>query len=85
MKPLQLVADSLLHFFFPHICSGCGSDSLSKDSSLCIHCLNTLPETGFGMQAGNPIEKKFWGRMPVSFGMAQYYFTSQSLLQKLMH
>ncbi|MBN8878595.1 MAG: hypothetical protein J0I32_13705 [Sphingobacteriales bacterium] len=50
-----------------------------------MRCIERLPATGFEIQADNPVEKKFWGRMPLQYGMAQYYFTPQSLLQHLMH
>lgn len=85
MSLLTTLTDALLHFCYPHICNGCGTDVLSKDSTLCLRCINNLPETGFEIQPDNPIEKKFWGRLPVQYGMAQYYFTPQSLLQQLMH
>lgn len=79
------LGQSFLHLLFPHICSGCGSDLLSKDSFLCLHCIQALPETGFAKHASNPIEKKFWGRLPVQFAMAQYYFSRESLVQHLIH
>lgn len=85
MQALRLIAESLLHFCFPHICNGCGSDMLNRHSTLCLRCIEQLPSTGFSTQPDNPVEKKFWGRIPVHFGMAQYYFTSQSLLQRLLH
>jgi hypothetical protein len=85
MFHLSEIPEALLHLFFPHICNGCGSDMLNKESSLCIRCIERLPATGFEIQADNPIEKKFWGRMPLQHGMAQYYFNPQSLLQHLMH
>ena len=52
---------------------------------LCMHCLSEMPETNFHMHANNPIEKKFWGRLPLASGTAQYYFTKESLMQHLMH
>jgi len=85
MIHLRELSDSVLHFLFPHICSGCGSDMLSRQSSLCIRCMERLPATGFERQADNPIEKKFWGRIPLQYGMAQFFFTPQSLMQHLMH
>lgn len=85
MQLLRSITEALLHFCFPHICSGCGSDQLNKDSALCLRCLNDLPETGFGSHSGNPVEKKFWGRLSISCAMSQFYFTPQSLLQRLMH
>jgi ComF family protein len=44
-----------------------------------------MPETNFEMYGGNPVEKKFWGRIPVNEATAQYYFTRESLMQHLMH
>lgn len=37
------------------------------------------------MHANNPVEKIFWGRLPVTHATAQYYFTQGSLIQHLLH
>lgn len=79
------IKDSLLHFFFPHVCAGCGNDQLPADSQLCLRCLERLPETRYEFHPGNPVEKIFWGRLPLVAATAQFYFTKESLLQKLMH
>jgi ComF family protein len=44
-----------------------------------------LPETGFESHPDNPVEKKFWGRIGLEHATAQYYFTRESLIQRLMH
>jgi ComF family protein len=85
MIAISEIRDSLLHLFFPHCCSGCGSDLLNEETLLCIHCLSQLPETNFHLHANNPVEKKFWGRLPLVSATAQYYFTKESLMQHLMH
>lgn len=77
--------NSILHILFPHVCDGCGSDIINEDSSLCMKCIAGLPETNFHLHANNPVEKIFWGRLPVICATAQYYFTKESLLQRLMH
>ncbi len=79
------IKDSLLHLLFPHVCSGCGSDLLGKESMLCMRCMEAMPETNFELHEGNPVEKKFWGRLPIVSATAQYYFTRESLMQHLMH
>lgn len=71
--------------FFPHICVGCGSDLLENDQTICIQCYSKLPETGFSAHPNNPIEKIFYGRLPVKEAMAAYYFTKSSVLQRLVH
>jgi ComF family protein len=79
------IRDSLLHLFFPHNCSGCGTDLLNEETCLCLRCFSQLPETNFHFHANNPVEKKFWGRLPLVSATAQYYFTKESLMQHLMH
>jgi ComF family protein len=85
MIAISEIQDSLLHLFFPHSCSGCGSDLLNEETFLCLRCLTQLPGTNFHLHANNPVEKKFWGRLPLVNATAQYYFTKESLMQHLMH
>lgn len=85
MISIKEIKDSFLHLLFPHVCCGCGSDIISKESILCIRCIDAMPETNFELHAGNPVEKKFWGRINLDQATAQYYFTRESLMQRLMH
>lgn len=85
MPLLKEIKESLLHLAFPHVCEGCGTDNLQADHLLCLRCLSSLPATNFHLHANNPIEKIFWGRIPVSCATAQYYFTKESMMQHLMH
>jgi len=79
------IKDSLLHLLFPHICAGCGTDNLGNKDILCLHCMVSLPETHFERYANNPIERKFYGRIPLHAATAQYYFSRDSILQHLVH
>ncbi|MBD0279134.1 MAG: ComF family protein [Flavisolibacter sp.] len=85
MSLLREIKDSLLHLAFPHVCEGCGSDLLERRHSICLNCHAALPETSFHLYPNNPVEKMFWGRLPVIHATAQYYFTKESLMQRLMH
>lgn len=80
-KPLH----ALLHLFLPHQCAGCNSDIISREQVLCMHCINRLPLTHFHMHANNPIEKIFWGRIPVTNAASYLYFSKDSLLQRIVH
>jgi ComF family protein len=82
---LTIIKESLLHLAFPHVCAGCGSDQLSRESLLCLDCLSSLPETSFHLHGNNPVEKIFQARLPLTHATAQYYFTKGSLMQRLMH
>jgi len=85
MSIVNEIKDALLHLLFPHICAGCGTDHLGHKDNLCLHCMTTLPETHFERYENNPIERKFYGRIPVHAATAQYYFSRNSVLQRLVH
>src|SRR3954447_24252493 len=74
-----------IHLFFPHVCVGCGSDVLDNCHQLCLQCTSQLPETNFFSQPGNPVEKKFYGRMQVRNAGAGYFFTKDSLIKTLVY
>jgi ComF family protein len=85
MITLKEIKDSFLHLLFPHVCAGCGSDLLNEESLICIRCIADLPETNFQAHINNPVEKIFWGRLPLVSAAAGYYFKKESLMQQLIH
>jgi ComF family protein len=85
MVSYKELKNSILHVLFPHVCDGCGSDIIDEESSLCMKCIAEMPETNFHLHADNPVEKIFWGRLPIISATAQYYFIKESLMQHLMH
>jgi len=80
-KPFQ----SLANLFFPKLCAGCGNDLYGIEELLCIACIDKLPETNFHFHSNNPVEKIFWGRLPLVSATSHMYFTKDSLLQHLLH
>ncbi|MEP6700996.1 MAG: phosphoribosyltransferase family protein, partial [Bacteroidota bacterium] len=81
---LKEIKDSFLHLLFPHVCTGCGSDILNEETVLCMRCIDAMPETDFELHPNNPVEKLFWGRLPLVGGTAQFYFTKESIMQHLI-
>lgn len=85
MKTFQKLLHSALHLFYPHTCTGCGSDLLPHHELLCATCIAQLPHTGFAALPGNLIEQIFTGRLPLRTAYAQLYFTKDGLVQHLIH
>jgi ComF family protein len=82
---LKNIFNSTLHLFYPHVCTGCGSDLLQEDKLLCLTCTHDLPHTNFARLANNPVEKFFWGRIPLESAYSQFYFSKEFLIQQLIH
>lgn len=85
MGLMHAIKEALLHLAFPHVCEGCGTDTLPSDHYLCVHCLDALPKTYYPRHDDNPVEQLFWGRLPVAQAAAHYYFTRESTMQHLVH
>ncbi|MEP7109024.1 MAG: ComF family protein [Ferruginibacter sp.] len=85
MQLLKTIFSDTLHLFYPHVCTGCGSDLLQDDQLLCLRCITNLPHTNFARHANNPIEKLFWGRMALVAAHSEFYFAKDSLIQHLIH
>ena len=76
--------NDFMHLFFPHNCIGCGTDVLNDEDALCAQCISQLPETNFMSTPANPVEKLFYGRMPVEHAGSAFYFNKNSLLRDLI-
>ncbi|GMV78568.1 MAG: amidophosphoribosyltransferase [Chitinophagaceae bacterium] len=82
---IQSHISNLLHLVFPHYCEGCGSDNIVQNQFLCIDCLTKLPTTGFENISENDVEKMFYGRLPIQYATAAFYFSKHTLIQHLIH
>jgi ComF family protein len=76
--------DSFKQLFYPHICLGCGLDTIDKEHILCGECIKLLPTTGFFEIPQNEVEKIFWGRVPFHRAASLLFFTKESLVQKII-
>lgn len=85
MPALKSILNDFKHLFYPHICSGCGTDILADDNMLCAKCFVNLPTTLYAQYPNNPIEKIFTGRIKLEAAYAEFYFSKESLIQHLVH
>jgi ComF family protein len=85
LHELKNIGRAFAHLFYPQVCLGCGSDGVNNNQLLCLHCLHQLPYTHFQSHANNPVEKIFWGRLPVEKAAAIFYLTKDSVLEKLLY
>jgi ComF family protein len=80
---------SFLHDFFdllyPRVCAACGNSLFRNEEILCTYCLYELPKTNYHLVADSPLDKVFWGRVPLVKAASLYNFQKKGKVQHLIH
>ena len=64
------ITHSFSHLFFPHSLVLVAEMILfPKDNYYASNASSELPLTGFELHQDNPIEKNFWGKLKIDYGM----------------
>lgn len=82
---IQDILISVVRFLYPDLCGGCGERLLNNERHLCLSCMEGLPITYFWDYEQNPVERLFWGRIPVDGACSFFHFVKDSPAQRLMH
>ena len=75
----------LLNLFFPKSCAGCQSFLLTHEIVICTQCRHEIPITNHHTNENNELIRKFYGRIPLEFGAAFFYFHKKGIVQEMMH
>jgi len=73
------------NLLYPDLCVVCGENLLNNEHQICLNCLHNIPKTNYHLSVDNPIEKRFWGKVPIFRGTAFFFFQKGSPFQKLLH
>jgi len=84
MKVTELFT-SFLDILFPNLCLICNESLSGSENRVCLSCLHNIPRTGFHHIKNNPVEKRFWGKVPVEQATSFFFFQKGSPFQKLLH
>ena len=75
----------LLNLFFPKSCVGCQALLLTDEIILCTRCRHEIPRTNHHLTDSNEVMQKFYGRIPLEFGAALFYFHKKGIVQEMIH
>lgn len=75
----------LLHLFFPSVCPACDLPLRRNEKLFCSACEFDLPYTRMHDDPSNEVEKRFWGRCPISAGTALFFFVPGGKIQRTLH
>jgi ComF family protein len=85
MKQAGTYFRDLLTLVYPELCAACANYLYKGEEVICTVCRHSLPYTSFESHAGNPVEKLFWGRVPISSAASLLFFRKGSRVQHLLH
>jgi ComF family protein len=75
----------LTELLFPRLCVVCGDKLIEQEQWICLHCLHHIPRTNFHLEPDNPVARLFYGRVPIEFATAFFFFSKGSKYQTLLH
>jgi ComF family protein len=70
---------------YPRQCEACGASLHHREQVLCLDCLYHLPRTNYWNEAGNNVEKLFWGKIRLERVCALFFFNKGSRYRHLLH
>jgi ComF family protein len=76
---------NLLNLFFPKACAGCNSFLMESELVICTTCRHEIPLTNHHNTKNNEFVGRFYGRIPLEFGAALFYFHKKGILQEMIH
>ncbi len=74
-----------LNLLYPKLCYSCESTLKTNEYILCTSCLHELPIADHHLEKDNPVEKIFYGRIPVENATSLLLFEKKGMVQKLIH
>jgi ComF family protein len=77
--------ENLINLFFPKACSGCNSFLLANEKVICTVCRHEIPLTNHHKIENNEAVVKFYGRIPLEFAAALFYFHKKGIVQEMIH
>ena len=74
----------LIDIIFPRSCAVCGKALSGSERDICINCLIDLPRLP-QYTPGNPIEKLFYGILPIERAASYIHYAKESPYNNLIH
>lgn len=84
----QPMFEDLLSLLFPETCYACSGSLARGEKYICTNCSVKLPYTDFHVHGAtelNPLQRRFWGKVPVRFAFSYLYFRPKGRVQRLLH
>ena len=76
---------SFVHLFFPRQCAVCGASLQEGEEGICMKCNMDMPRTNYHTHKDNPVERMFWGKMPLDRATSYFFYHKGSDFRRILH
>ena len=81
----KLWLQGLAHLFFPRRCVVCGNCLHEGEEVICLRCNIDMPRTNWQLERDNPVEKLFWGKIPLERATSYFLYHKGSNFRHILH
>lgn len=75
----------LIDLFYPKVCAGCSHVLLAGEHVICTACRHEIPLTNHHLVRKNEAFQKFYGKLPVEYAGAMFWFHKKGIVQEMIH
>ena len=76
---------SFVHLFFPRQCAVCGAILQEGEEGICMKCNMDIPRTNYHLRKDNPVERMFWGKIPLEHATSCFFYHKGSDFRRILH
>lgn len=76
---------SFVHLFFPRQCAVCGAILREGEEGICMKCNMDMPRTNYHLRKDNPVERMFWGKIPLEHATSCFFYHKGSDFRRILH
>lgn len=76
---------AFVSLLFPRCCVVCGNPLARSEECLCTLCNINLPRTNYHLRKDNPVEKMFWGKIPLERATCFFFYRKGSDFRLILH
>ncbi|TXN37965.1 ComF family protein [Flagellimonas hymeniacidonis] len=85
IKRLAKILNDINNILLPLVCFGCNAQLSRGESVLCAVCRHELPLTDYTFADENPVDRIFYGRIPIKKAGAFVFFAKNGIVKNLLH
>lgn len=74
-----------IDLFYPKVCAGCDRFLLASEYVICTQCRHEIPLTNHHLTKKNEAFQKFYGKLPVEYAGAMFWFHKKGIVQEMIH